>query len=397
MRPWWVIAFVIVLCNRAAAEDEDNDERAQDAVQDIVPEEPAPPPKPAPAPTPVAHSHPVHTMDEVAVPTSFLRFGINFFGDTSFLVTTPDRPHSVFAVGALGVRLLGQLSPSLDALAELAFEITEGEPLADIEQVAIRWRAGRGVLELGRLHTDLGFWNRAYHHGLWLQTPIERPQALRFEDDGGIIPVHWVGAHYTLGVTDQFAAVVGLGNGRGDIVDDILTNSETNDGKSVLIKLRYKTTLGEVGLSAIYDLIAPADAMIRPALPDESIHELIGNAYVAIRGDGPIVIGEGYAIRHQASDASWLTYSAYGLVGYTIAERVTPYAAIDTIIGADDDPFFRPDPAMSPSIDFVEVLVGIRVDVSTWSAVKLELRLDHPLDDSNNNDYTGVLNWSFGL
>lgn len=401
MRAWWVIALSIA-ASRAHAEEPDD-------AQDIAPDEaaadptpvPAPAPSPAPAPAPpnepAKRAHPVHTMDEVAIPASYLRFGINFFGDTSFAVTTPGSPHSVFTIGTLGVRMLGELSPSLDALAEVAFENAYGEVLADVEQVLIRWRHGRGKLEVGRLHTDIGYWNRAYHHGLWLQTPVARPTALRFEDDGGIIPVHWLGVHYTLEPTDELGIVLGVGNGRGDIVDDILVNRETNDGKSALLKVRFKTPLVEAGFGAIYDLIAPAGAMIRPRLPDERIHELIGNLYVAVRGEGPIVIGEGYVIRHQAAGEHWVTYAVYGLVGYTLGERVTPYVGIDIIQGADEDPFFHPDPPMSPAIDMVELLGGTRIDVSTWSALKLELHVDHPFDATSENEYTGVINWSFGL
>ena len=54
------------------------------------------------------------------------------------------------------------------------------------------------MLEVGRFHTDIGYWNTAFHHGLWLQIPVERPHVLRFEDDGGLVPVHWVGGAYTL-------------------------------------------------------------------------------------------------------------------------------------------------------------------------------------------------------
>ena len=412
MRATWLIVLLSIQSRTAPADDErkrpaeergEGEDKAADDAQDIAPDdEVAPPKQPTPAPTPTPplaptpRARPVHTMDEVTIPTSFLRFGINFFGDTSVLVTTPDQPHSAFAIGALGVRLLGQLSESLDALAELAFE-TKREPLADVEQVQIRWRTRRGVLEVGRMHTDIDFWNRAYHHGLWLQTPIERPRALRFEDDGGIIPVHWVGGHFTLAVADAFSTVIGVGNGRGRFVDDILVNSETNEAKSALLKLRVKSSFGEAGVGAIYDVIAPADAMTRPALPDQKIHEVIGSAYIAIRGAGVIAIGEGFAVRHQAGNANWMTYAGYGLLGYAVIDKLTPYVAVDTIVGADDDPFFRPDTAMSPLVDFVEVLAGARIDVSTWSALKLEVRFDRLYGGGGANDYTGVANWSFGL
>lgn len=381
--------------------DKHNEEGTEEPapVQEIAPDEAAPRAETKPEAAPAQPTKPAHvdTMDELSVPTSFLRFGINFFGDASFILTSPTEPHSTFAIGTLGLRMLGQLSPTIDALAELAFETTSAGPLADVEQLAVRWRSGFGVLEVGRFHTNIGYWNRAYHHGLWLQTPVERPHALRFEDDGGLVPVHWVGGAYTLGESDApFAAVIAVGNGRGNIVDDVRVASDTNEAKAVLLKGRYKAGSLEAGVGFIYDLIAPADIMVRPALPNQRIHELIANAYVVLRGEGPIVIAEGYAFRHQTSAKNWMTYSAYAVVGYRVTDLVTPYAAIDVVSGANDDPFFTPDPTTPTARDLVEPLAGVRIDVSTWSALKIEARFNHPLD-AGDNEYVGVVSWSFGL
>jgi hypothetical protein len=363
--------------------------------QEIAPADPVPAPAPVVRPAP---PEPVHTMDELTVPTSFLRFGINFFGDTSFSISDRDELSSQFAIGTLGVRLVGELGESLDALAEVAFETTADGPLADVEQVALRWQQGAGLLEVGRFHTDLGFWNTAYHHGLWLQTPIARPRALRFEDDGGLAPVHWVGAHYQLSfetAAGSLRGVVGIGNGRGDIVDDVRVNSDTNNAKAVLLKVALRTALVEVGGGVIYDLIAPAT--VRPALPDESLIELIGNAYVSLRTEGPIAIAEAYVFHHRGDNEAWTTLTAYGLAGYAITEWLTPYVAIDVIRGADDDPYFTPDPTAPSPFDVVEILAGLRFETSTWSALKIEARMASQSSDASDDEYAAAVNWSFGL
>jgi hypothetical protein len=339
-------------------------------------------------------------MEDITIPKSYLRFGINFFGDTSFFATAPDSPHTGFAIGGVGIRMLGELSPTLDALAEFVLE-DKGTPTADVEQLAIRWRKGPGELEVGRFHTDIGYWNTAYHHGFWLQTPIERPHIVRFEDDGGLVPVHWVGAQYTLRgkLGDGTGSIVmGLGNGRGQFVDDVRIANDTNDAKGTLLKLRYKAASFEAGVGFGYDLIAPASVMIRPALPDQQITELLGNAYFVVHSDGPIVIAEGYAFRHQASSKTTMTYGAFGLAGYAVTPWFTPYAAVDVIDGADEDPYFAPDPATAVPIDIVEGILGSRFETSTWSALKLELRLEkRPADPAKNTDFTAIVNWSFGI
>jgi hypothetical protein len=326
----------------------------------------------------------------------------NFFGDVSAGVRYPDRPRTSFSIGTLGVRWLGELGPSLDALAELAFETTDDGPLADVEQVAMRWRRGPGELVVGRFHTDLGYWNTAYHHGLWLQAPIERPHGLRFVDDGGLIPAHWVGAQYTLkrrrGGGGEAALVLAIGNGRGDIVDVVRVRSDTNDAKAVLAKVRWKRPGLELGAGFLYDLSAPAPASLRPALPGARITELAGNAYVVASGEGPVVIAEEYAFHHRGGGRSWTTLVGYGLLGFEVTPGILPYAATDAIRGADDDPFFAPDPAMAPPIDVLELLGGIRFETSTWSALKLELRFTHqPRDPDSDDDYAATANWSFGL
>jgi hypothetical protein len=368
------------------------------------PSKPLPPPKPEPAPHPKsapAPSQRIHTMDELPVPQNLLRFGINFFGDMSARARYPDRPRTVFALGALGVRMLGELGPSLDALAELAFEKTAEGTIADVEQLALRWRHGPGELVIGRFHTDIGYWNTAYHHGRWLHLTIERPRPVRFEDDGGLLPAHWIGAQYTLKrrVSGGDAALVlALGNGRGDVIDDVRVADDTNEAKAGLAKVRWRRSGAELGLGVLYDRIAPAPAAVRPALPGERIHELAGNAYAAVRGAGLVVIAEGYAFHHRAAGERWTTFAGHGLLGVEVRPALTPYVAASVIRGADDDPFFVPDPAMARPLDILELLGGIRLETSTWSALKLELRFTHLTHDPDgDDDHAASLNWSFGL
>lgn len=391
---------MLVLSARAFAQP------AEPPVQDIAPEEePAPtptPPPPSPT-TPPAKPEPpppkkqehVHTMDELMIPQSNLRFGINFFGDVSAIATSEGDPNSAFTVGALGLRMLGTLSPEVDALGELAFETTDDGPIADIEQIVVRWRHGPGVLEVGRSHTNLGYWNTAYHHGLWLQTPIERPRAVRFEDDLGLVPVHWVGASYTY-TAGGVSITGGVANGRGDIVDDIRVRDDTNDAKAVLVKLRYKMPGFEIGAGAIYDRIAPAGTLIRPALSNEKIDEIIANGYFALTSETVLAIAEGFAFQHRGDGDTWMTYSGFGVLGYHVTEWFTPYGAVDFVRGAGDDPFFTPDPMMASYADLVEGIAGARFDTSTWSAVKLELRVTH-VDGVDDDQFTAAANWSFGL
>jgi len=77
---------------------------------------------------------------------------------------------------------------------ELVFEHNDrGELSPDLERLQRRYTFGEAGHRLGRpLHTPLGYWNTAFHHGQQLQTSVLRPQMIDFEDHGGVIPAHTV-------------------------------------------------------------------------------------------------------------------------------------------------------------------------------------------------------------
>jgi len=64
----------------------------------------------------------------------------------------------------------------------------------DLERLQIGWEPSeRWVIWLGRFHQASSVWNHQHHHGQFLQTSISRPSAEEWEDEGGIIPQHFVG------------------------------------------------------------------------------------------------------------------------------------------------------------------------------------------------------------
>jgi hypothetical protein len=123
------------------------------------------------------------------------------FADVGAIWSTAEDPvkRRGFSVGTLDIYLTPQFSDRVRALAEIAFEFEEsGSGSVEMERLQVGY-AVSDTLTLwgGRFHTPFGLWNTLFHHGAILQTSIFRPRFVEFEDKGGIMPVHLVGAWAT--------------------------------------------------------------------------------------------------------------------------------------------------------------------------------------------------------
>jgi len=155
------------------------------------------------------------------------------------------------------------------------------------------------------------------------------------------------------------------------------------------------------GVSGVYGYISP-DA--RRVVDSEGLFEYIGGAHIAYPSAPLTVIAEGYAISHKGRARSWETYDGFVLVGYTFAP-VTPYVQFERLVMTrGSDPFYVFDPAQvrppfltnMAGLDVAEGIAGVRFDVSTWCAVKLEYRYSRFLDQSLTT-HVGYAAWQFGL
>jgi hypothetical protein len=349
------------------------------------------------------------TMEAVQVSGGRLRFALNAFGDASFLAAAPVEgdESATFALGTLALLVNGQLGASLLATAEIAFDANRDNVQATkLERLHLRWQTPRYFVIGGRMHTDLGYWNTAFHHGAWLHLPIGRPRVMRGEGFGGILPIHWIGLEggVVLPVADgkRLTVAGGIGNGRGHEERDIRLTTDSNDFKSLKLKVELHG-LGwpelRIGGGGIYDRIAPASEAIRPALPDQEIDEVIGNLYLAHRGARLTIIAESFAIWHLADAERFTTADTYVVAGYRFG-RVTPFIQLErTDALGPPDPFYTPVPDMptlSTPVDQTELLLGTRIDASVWSAIKAEYGLLR-IDDASGFDHRVAVNWSFGI
>jgi len=365
------------------------------------------PPPPPPAEK-TAASEPI-TVDQLIIAATG-RLDFNFFGDVSLLKLNGQDPG--FAIGPLGFQVTAHLADGLVGRTEYAMSFDNGETVVDVERAFLEYRVGHWMFAAGRTHAEFGYWNNAFHHGRWLQLTINRPHVVRFEDEGGMLQVHQVGVTAVYGPKrgeHGLEVALGIGNGHGPSIVDVQTLGDNNLAKSVLIRvgavglghdaLRFGVNLG-------FDEIAAEPVTVRPLLPDTSIFEVITGVYGALRSDTWIALSEIYNVFHRAAGKSWQITDGFLLGGYRLG-RYIPYAQVEARHGDGlTDPFYNPDPMASPEAtipsNYVEGILGLHYDLSTWSALKLELsgRRFQTLEPggvvANNNDYRVELNWSFG-
>jgi hypothetical protein len=371
------------------------------------------------------------TMEEVATGSTHelrvagfrSRYSLNFFGDTSFSASKPrgSTGEPSFAIGAQNFLLKGQLGGHIVATTEFAMELGDPGAFIDIERLHVRWQKEHFFVEAGRVHTAFGYWNNAYHHGRWLQPTIERPRWVAFEDDNGILPVHWVGVDAGLKIaagTGSLNLTVSVGNSRGKIVDDVRSTRDYQAQKAVHAGIEY-TGLGwpelRVGVDGIYGRIpaqpgAETDAEghvhpLRPLDPDHALDEYIGGAHLAYASFPLILIVESYLVVHRdrVFTQNWLTYGGFGLVGYTVGP-LTPYLEFERIATrGGKDPFFYGGVALedlntpnAPSFNTTEGVLGLRLDLSDWTALKAEYR-NTRLWNHRLSIQEWLLNWSWGF
>lgn len=108
-------------------------------------------------------------------------------------------PHTTFQAGEFDLFLTSKLSERLNFLAEIVLGPDDTNVFGlDIERYQLTYKANRNFLATaGRFHTSIGYYNTAYHHGVWFSTAEGRPIMYLFEDSGGILPVHMVGVNVT--------------------------------------------------------------------------------------------------------------------------------------------------------------------------------------------------------
>jgi hypothetical protein len=323
-----------------------------------------------------------------ALPTLSLRGFGHLQGDweRSASRSGPDEDTTThFTDGGVDLFITSQINDRTSFLNETVFEFgDEGENILDVERVMLKIDI-RDYLNVavGRGHTALGYWNQRFHHGTWLQTTTDRPILYRFEDDGGILPVHFVGLDLS-GVLDlrigTFSYTANFANGRGDIPDFVQLIEDENDSKMMSFMWSYEPTEGTgIGFAVLRDQI-PGDSTLGPERA-HAIDELIYGPHLWFVEDPIELIAETLFVKHDdhTSDEDFMHYGGYVQLGYRFRD-VIPYYRFDFLNMKSGDPFYYEYSGgvqvgpLDGVEDTLQHTVGLRYDYTTYLAFKVEFR-----------------------
>lgn len=175
---------------------------------------------------------------EEATARAYPIFHLGVFGNADLIALAASGQRPSFRNGGLDLFMTSQLSERWTGLVELLTETVGGQLTTDIERLQISYEPSELFrITAGRLHSPLIRWNLAHHHGLFLQTTIDKPAMTRSEDTPGLWPVHFVGVTVTgrFGNALGLSYAAGVGNGRGSTPDQVQINGDLNDHKALLL------------------------------------------------------------------------------------------------------------------------------------------------------------------
>lgn len=275
---------------------------------------------------------------------------------------------SAFSLGQVNLFVTSDLSDKFKFLSEVVFEAGEDNVFGvDIERMLLAYSFNEYFnVSVGRYHTAIGFYNTAYHHSTWFQTTTGRPFLFAFEDQGGILPIHNVGASMTGKIPSGRLGlhyIAEVGNGRAYKTGESVQYAVDESSRKAVNFGMFARPEGipglQAGFSVYRDLLTPVAA--------PKIGETILAAHAVYTGLNFEWLNEALLIRH-APEGSAQVFNTPGF--YTqVSKRFAayrPYFRYQYVNVAANEPLFSSVGLRhGPS-------AGLRYDMSEFVALKLQ-------------------------
>ncbi|PYT29727.1 MAG: hypothetical protein DMG57_10615 [Acidobacteria bacterium] len=346
-----------------------------------------------PAPEP-ARPAPSQTMPDAMPGPSAGFAGMQFrgFSDVQYHASDLRGETHSFSLGQFNLFITSRLSDRLSVLAEAVVEADDHNAVGiDLERLLLQYTPSDYFnVSFGRYHTDIGWYNTAYHHSTWLQTATGRPFLFEFEDRGGILPVHNVGISVNgripsgkLGL--RYVAEIGNGRASPSRPEGVQNVHDENNGKAVNFGIMARPEwlrAFRAGFSVYRDRLTPE------GMP--KVGQTILAAYAVYQASLFEFLNEAVFIRNAIGETTRVIHSP-GF--YTQVSRrfgaVRPYFRYQYVNVPDSDPLF-PGVGLryGPSL-------GIRYDVSEFAAFKVQYDRTDRRRLSGFNGVTTQLSFTF--
>lgn len=361
-------------------------QKLEQRIQELENKQPAGQPAPVAATAPAeqaAKAPPPHehgaTVSAESLATEaqprYPSLAIRGFTDIDFAAQDKKGTTSGFSLGQFVFHLSGALSEKVSYFGELSWTATPSGYNAEVERSIIRYDYNDHLkVSFGRYHTPVNYWNTAFHHGLWLQTTVSRPEMIQF--GGRLIPVHFVGA-LVEGTVPGTRSLnlnynLGLGNGRGSIISRGGDAGDINNHRAYLANLFVRPDWAygwQAGGSIYRDKITLA--------PNRNFTEWIESAHLVYTKERPELLAEFANIHHTRLETpgsfdsqAWYIQFAYRLPWFE--KEWKPYYRFEYIHIPKSDPVFNPTGNALPSL--AGSVVGMRYDLTSYAAFKAEYR-----------------------
>jgi len=341
-------------------------------------------------------------MERMDVSRTLLR--IRGFGDISLHGGTQKGDTTSFSLGQLDLFVTSDVSDKFKFLSEIVFEAgpdniygqtTTGlnSFSVDVERYLLQYSHNDYFnISAGRGHTAIGYYNTAYHHSSWLQTTTGRPLLFEFEDRGGILPIHMVGASVSGQVPSGSLGlhyVAEIGNGRASrapLVEEPVQNEiddENHKAFNVALFARPEAIPGlQAGLSFYRDILAP--------LNQPRVGESILAGHIILERPKYEWLNEALLDRHTIQGTS-LAYNTPGFYSQISKQfgAYRPYFRYQYINAPNNEPIF-PDVQLraGPS-------AGLRFDASESVALKFQYDYTFLRNQPGVNDLELQLGFTF--
>ena len=310
--------------------------------------------EPAPAASAPAASAPAASAPAALPPPAPLDIpaespvSLKVYGDTMFQYRNRGPVKASFDAAHLDLFLTADVG-KLTFLSEVFFEGRDDNEIAvDVERLQVSYLFENWFrVRVGRSHTAVGYYNDTYHHGNLFELTTQRPFGIQFEDKGGLIPAHLVGAGidgtFEAGKAGEFRYDAEVGNGRlADPTGVAIVNASKSE-KLVNLRLRWLAPVDGliVGVNGIYDLVPELEATATDP-GRRKVIEGIGGAHVVYMEHGVHFLAEVYVIHHERSGGgSFDIFGGFTEIGYTVG-KFTPYVRPEYIrFPSDADPVFQ--------------------------------------------------------